>query len=210
MKKVVKILGLLCAVLLLAFAVALFAFYHLIRVGEFRRFLAGEFEQRTGLKVEVGEAVVEMGRVVGVSFRDFALLEPGQSRPVIAAPRMVIRVALLPLLKRKLVFYGLRLYEPKLEIARDERGKIPWLDQLLNPPFQRRPDAQFSINLREIKIDGGDIVLKENIEGQEPVTTRLRGIDLDLRRVRTKGLFGLAFRLKNPGAGSVPQFGLQV
>src|ERR1700675_1977382 len=104
MTKIVKILGFLCAVLLLAFAVALFAFYHLIRVGEFRRFLVGEFEQRTGLKMEVGEAEVEMGRVLGVSFRDFALLGPGQSRPVIAAPRMVVRVALLPLIKGKLVF----------------------------------------------------------------------------------------------------------
>jgi hypothetical protein len=109
MKKFVKILGLLCAVLLLAFAVAIFAFYHLIRVGEFSRFLVGEFDQRTGLKMEVGEAEVEMGRVLGVSFRDFVLRGPGQSRPVIVAPRMVIRVALLPLLKGKLVFYGMRV-----------------------------------------------------------------------------------------------------
>ena len=206
MKKIVKILGFFCAVLLLAFAVAVFAFFHLIRVGEFRRFLVGEFEQRTGLKVEVGEAEVEMGRVLGVSFRDFVLLGPGQSRPVIAAPRMVIRVALLPLIKGKLVFYGMRVYEPKIEIAR----KMPWLDQLVNLPFHQQQGAQFSIDLREIIIEKGEVSLIENTAGKDSATTRFHKIDLALHRVRTRGLFGLALRLRNPAAGSPPQYGLRV
>ena len=42
MKRVIKILGLTGASLLLLFAVALLVFYHLIQIGEFRRFLNQE------------------------------------------------------------------------------------------------------------------------------------------------------------------------
>jgi uncharacterized protein YhdP len=208
MKKFLKIFAYLGAGLLLLFAVALAAFYHLIQVGEFRRFLVSEFEQHTGLKVEVGEAEVEMGRVVGVSFRDFTLREPEQGRPVITASRIVARVALLPLLERKLVFYGVRLYEPRLQVARDEQGKMPWLDPLVNLSFHRQQDAQFSIDLREIRIDKGDVAFVDHFAATEAVTTRFHDIDLNLQRMRTKGLLGLPLRLKSPGGGR-PQEGIR-
>jgi uncharacterized protein YhdP len=209
MKKFLKISGFFCAVLLLVFAVALFAFYHLIQVGEVRRFLVSEFEQRSGLKVEVGGAEVAMGKVLAVSFHDLVLREPEQSRPVLAAPRMVIRVALLPLLERKLVVHGLQLDEPKLELARDQYGKTPWLDQLINLFFHQQQDAQFSIDLREVKIEKGNVVLIETFAGKGPITTRFRDIALDLHRLRTRGLLGLALRLKNPAARNRPQLALQ-
>ncbi len=210
MQRSIKIVGFLAAGLLLLFAVALIAFYHLIQVGEFRRFLISEFERRTSLKVEVGEAEVQMGKVMGVSFRDFVLIEPQSSRPVITAPKIVIRVALLPLLERKLLFYGLRLYEPKLQIARDEQGKTPLVDLILNLPFQRQEASQFSLDLREIRIEKGDVTFADRLGGKGPVMTRFREIDLFLHRLRAKGLLGLAFRGQpNPATGSRQEPGLE-
>ncbi|HEY2986194.1 MAG TPA: AsmA-like C-terminal region-containing protein [Candidatus Binatia bacterium] len=209
MKTILKILGFLAAALALLFAVALLAFYHLIQVGELRRFLIGEFEQRTGMKVEVGEAEVEMGRVMGVSFRDFVLREPEQSRALIAAPRLVVRVALLPLLKRKLVFYGLRLHEPKVEIVRDEHGKVAGLDHILNLAWQSNRDARFSLDLREVGVEKGDFTLAENFLGAAPVTTRFREVDLDLRHVRTRGLLSF-LRTRNSPADKQWRFGVKV
>src|ERR1043165_4090702 len=68
MRKILATLAFLAGALLLFFAAAAFAFYHMIQVGELRRFLVGEFEARSGLKLEI-----EVGRVLGVSFRDLAL-----------------------------------------------------------------------------------------------------------------------------------------
>jgi len=208
MKKIFKIVAFFGAGLLLLLAVALTAFYHLIQVGEFRRFVVSEFEQNTGFQVEVGEAEVQMGRVVGVSFHDFALREPQHGTPIITAPKIVIRVALLPLLERKLVFYGVQLYQPRLQIARDERGKTPWLDTLVAASLERQQDAQFSIDLREVKIEKGDFTFTANPASQGAATTRFREIDLRLQRMRTKGLLGLALRLKSPG-WTRPQEGIQ-
>ncbi len=200
MKKIIAIAGFFVGGLLLFFAVAFFAFHHLIEVGEFRRFLTSEFESRTGLKVEVGEARVEMGRVLGVSFRDFVLREPNHGRPVVTAPRILIRVALLPLLRRQLVFYGISLDGPKLHIIRNEQGKMPWLDLVLRLALEQRKKADLSLDLREIRIDQGDVLFTDRAGGKE-VETRFAGIGLALHRVPRRGLAGLAGRSKNPDGG---------
>src|ERR1041384_2306725 len=68
MRKILATLAFAAGALLLFFAAAAFAFYHMIQVGELRRFLVGEFEARSGLKLEIGSAGIEGGRVLGVSF----------------------------------------------------------------------------------------------------------------------------------------------
>ena len=85
MRKAIKFLGVIIFTLVLFFTVAAVAFYYLIRVGEFQRFVVEEIEAKTELKIQLGEAELEVGRILGIGFRDFALSEPGASRPAITA-----------------------------------------------------------------------------------------------------------------------------
>ena len=77
MTKVIKHLGVIVSTLVLFFIVASVAFYYLIRIGEFQRFVVSEIEGKTELKIQLGDAEVEMGRILAIGFRDFALSEPG-------------------------------------------------------------------------------------------------------------------------------------
>ena len=187
MRKILATLAFAAGAFLLFFAAAVFAFYHMIQVGELRRFLVGEFEARSGLKLEIGAAEIEIGRVLGVSFRDLALKNADGTMTVVAAPKALIRVALLPLFQRRIVFYAVHLDQPRAEIVRDERGKIPWLDLLLSLPF-RRQQSEFSLDLRELRIDRGEILFTDRSRGKEPVETRFQTIDLALHRIRGAGL----------------------
>ncbi len=187
MTKALKIASIVGIALALSFGVVLFAFYHLIQVGEFRRFLISEFEKRTHLKVKVGEAELQMGRVVGISFRDFTLLEPDSAHPVMTAQKILIRVALLPLLERKMIFDEIRFYQPTFQVARDERGKIPLLDLMVSFLFQKQKEVQFTLDLREIRLEKGDVTFLDHREEQDPIVTHLREIDLNLRRIPAKG-----------------------
>src|SRR3990172_3026567 len=135
MKTALKLLVFVAALFGLFLIVSFLAFYHLLSVGEFRRFLIGEIEQNTKFKVQLGEAKLEVGRILGVGFHDLALSEPGGAEPVITAGRITARVALLPLLRRKLVFYEVRLDRLGGQMARDKEGKIHLLDRRLNLPF---------------------------------------------------------------------------
>ena len=186
MARILKILSFAAIGLVLFLGVVLLVFYHLVRVGEFRRFVIGEFESRTQWKVRVGEVETEMGAVAGISFRDFALLQPESHRPVLTAQKVLIRVALLPLLKRKVVFYEIRFHQPSLEVVRDEQGDVPLLDFLVHLPFQERREAQFTLDLRAVKIEKGEVAFLDRQKGPGPGLTRLHGLDLDLRRAEKK------------------------
>lgn len=193
MVKIFKIVSLLGTALVFFLGLLLFAFYYLIEVGEIRRFLISEVEKRTHLKVELGEAELQMGWVVGISFRDFSLSKPEDSRPVITAQRILIRVALKPLLERRMVFHQIRLYQPVLQVARDEGGKISLLNLRVHFPFQKQEEAQFTFDLQKIEVEKGEVIFVDHRGNRDPIATHFRQIDLSLRPVRANDLVRSGF-----------------
>ncbi|MBI2540132.1 MAG: AsmA family protein, partial [Deltaproteobacteria bacterium] len=123
MKKLLKVIVLLSAALVAILAVVLIALFRFVQIGELRRFLVSEIERQTRLRVSVGEAELEMGKVLGISFSDLVLMEPESGRPVVTAQNAVVRMALLPLLERRMVFDEVRLFRPTVRIERDEQGR---------------------------------------------------------------------------------------
>ena len=188
MTRVLKVLGVFTFVVVLFAIVVSLAFYHLIRVGEFRRFLIRELEQKTELKVQLGEANLEIGQILGIVFSDVAVAEPGAARPAVTAEKITARVALAPLLQRKLIFYEVRLRKPTARLVRDRDGHIAVLDKLLNIPFLKQQDPEFNLDLRSIQILGADVELLDQRSGERPVAMRVRDADIELRRLRGEGL----------------------
>jgi uncharacterized protein YhdP len=188
MRRVLKFAGFLAAAVMLFFIVVSLAFYHLMQTGEVRRFLIDEIEQQTDLKVQLGEASLEIGRILGVSFRDVAIAEATAAAPAISAERVTARVAFWPLLKRRFVFYELRLIKPSARVARDKEGKIPLLERLFNLTFLKQDNARFALDLRAVKISGGEIEFTDESTDKNPVNVRLREVALSLERMRGQAL----------------------
>lgn len=157
MRKAFKVIGFIGVTFLLFFIVCGLAFYHLMRTGELRRFLIEEIEKQTELKVQLGEADLEIGWITGVGFSDLALSEPGAAEPAIRAERITARVALLALLSREIVFYEIRLRKPAAAFVREQDGRIPLLDRLRNLPFLKQQGSEFKLDLRAIKVQDGAI-----------------------------------------------------
>ena len=188
MRRLLKIIGFVSATLILLVIVSGLAFYHLMRVGEVRRFLIEEIEARTQLRAQLGAADLEIGWITGIVFRDLALSEPEAARPAITAERVTARVALLPLLRRQIVFYEIRAQRPAAQLVRDPNGRFPLLDKLLNLPFLKQQDREFNLDLRSLKIDDGDIALQDQGPRQSLGQWRLVNVDLDLERLRGERL----------------------
>jgi len=188
MRRVLKLLGFVTFTFVLFVIVVSAAFYHLIRVGEFRRFLIRELEQRTELKVELGEADLQIGQILGIVFKNVALAEPGEDQPAVTAERITARVALAPLLQRKVIFYEVRLRKPKARLVRDRNGHMAVLDKLLNIPFLKQQNPQFNLDLRSIQIIDADIEFVDQRSEEPPATIRLRDADIEIKRLRGDGL----------------------
>jgi uncharacterized protein involved in outer membrane biogenesis len=56
---------------------------------------------------------------------------PESALPEIAAERITARVALMPLLRRKVIFYEIRLQRPTVALVENADGRLPLLDKLL-------------------------------------------------------------------------------
>jgi hypothetical protein len=185
MKRVLKVLGLIGFTFFLFVAVAAIAFYHLVQTGELRRFLINEIEQKTELNVQVGEADLQVGSILGIAFRDVALSQPEASEPAITAQRVTARVELLPLLKRKLIFYEIRLHRPAARIIRDEKGQILLLEKLAKLPFLKQEQGEITLDLHVVRIESGEVDFQDH-RADPTETVHFTDLDLKLERIRGK------------------------
>ena len=138
--------------------------------------------------MQLGEADLAMGRILGIGFSDFALSEPDAARPAIVAQRITARVALLPLFERKLILYGVRLHKPTARLVRDKEGRIPLLEKLRNLPFLTQEATQFGLDLHAIRIQDGEVDFEDQQAEGDNRTTRFRNVDLELERIRGQQL----------------------
>ena len=184
MRKAFKFFGVILFTLVLFVVVASLASYHLIRGGELQRFLISEIESKTEFKVQLGEADLEIGRILAIGFSDFALSEPDAPRPSLTAQRITARVALLPLFERKLILYGVRLHRPTVRLVRDKEGRLPLLEKLRNLPFLTQEATQFGLDLHAIRIRDGKVDFEDQQAQGGTRTTRFRNVDLELGRIR--------------------------
>src|SRR5262245_5193950 len=184
MRKALKCFGVILFTLALFVIVASLAFYHLIRTGELRRYLISEIESTTNFKVQLGDAELAMGRILGIGFSDFALSEPDAISPAITAQRITARVALLPLFERKLILYGVRLYKPTARLVRDKEGQFPLLEKLRDLPFWTQEATQFGLDLHAIRVRDGEIDFEDQQSHKGPRMTRFRNVDLDIEPIR--------------------------
>ena len=183
MKKLLKLGVFLAATSILLLIIGSLAFYHLLRIGEFRRFLIGQLEQQTQLEVQLGEGHFEIGWIAGIGFRDVKLSEPAAAQPLLTAERITARVALLPLLQRKLIFYDVRLLKPAAQVVRENDGRIPLLDRLLTLPFLQQKSREYEFDLRSIKIQQAQLQWIDRLPHGDAVTFRLRNLDAEIERL---------------------------
>ncbi|MBM4262806.1 MAG: AsmA family protein [Deltaproteobacteria bacterium] len=188
MKRAGKILAFLCFGGFLLLGAGVLAFYHLIQSGDFRAFLVHEIEQQTQFKVQLGDGSLEVGRIIGVGFRNVAFAEPEGGSNALTAQHVTARVALLPLLRRRFIVNEVRLSAPVVRLVRDRDGKFPLLDRLANLPFLQQDHGQFSVDLRAIRISAGAVDFEDHYLEKDPVQTQLRHLDLDLKRLRGQAL----------------------
>jgi uncharacterized protein involved in outer membrane biogenesis len=210
MKKLLKLCGFVAATFILLVIIGSLAFYHLLRVGEFRRFLISQLEQQTQLKVQMGEGDFDLGWISGIGFRDLRLSESAGAQPLLTAERITARVALLPLLQRKLIFYDVRLLKPAAQLVREKDGRIPLLDKLLSFPFLQQKSGEYEFDLRSIKIQQAQLQWIDRLPDGYPVTFRLRELDAEIERVGGQQLRKLLQDLLKTEKNHPPGVALQV
>ena len=191
MAKILKFFSVLAAGGILLIVLALAAFNYLIQVGEFRRILIREVENRTGLSLRAGEARFHVGWALGVSIDDVALSRTPNAAPALVAESILIRFALMPLLERRIAIDGILFHRPQVRMQRTtgEAAGTPPLVEVLT--ILARAD------FREIGIAGGEIVFRDSQGNGKVLVTYFHDMDLRLSRTEAAAVSAVA---SAPGA----------
>ncbi len=176
MRKFFKFISLLAAGVIFLAVLILITLHHLVEVGEFRRILIREVENRTRFKVNAGKAEYHVGEVVGISVHDFALSDPKKVQPILVSERVVFQISVLPLLWRKVVIDGILFYNPHIRFN-PRSGRSPRLFDLMVALFGS------NININKVGINNGQVVFREPREDGGVATTYFRDMDLEIRHI---------------------------
>jgi uncharacterized protein involved in outer membrane biogenesis len=133
------------------------------------------------------------------TFRKIVIMEKDGSAPFLTADRLTFRIALLPLLEKRLVVRGIALEKPSAVLTRDRSGVMN-ISDLLESPGQEVP-----LQIRGIRVKDGRLLFADRGAGDEEVVTTLDGLDLAIHRfVRGKPtdfkLSASVLQGKDPGA----------
>lgn len=110
------------------------------------------------------------------TFRKITIMEKDGSAPFLSAERLTFRIALLPLLEKRLVVRGMVLEKPSVVISRDPSGALN-ISDLLKETGKETP-----LRIRGITVKDGSLRFVDRGTGTGQVVTLLNGIDLSLSR----------------------------
>lgn len=111
------------------------------------------------------------------TFSKILIMEKDGSAPFLSAERLTFRIALLPLLERRLVVRGVVLEKPSVVISRDPSGTFN-ISDLLKETGKETP-----LRIRGITVKDGTLRFVDQGTGTGRIVTVLHGIDLSLGRL---------------------------
>jgi len=156
------------AAVLAAGVAALIVASRLVPPDRVRQAVLTEIRAATGLEPAIrGEATVSLFPTAMVSFSDVTLGEE-RAAPALAADRLTIRLALLPLLIGRIEPADLSLTRPHLTVAVEPDGRSNWsglMATLVRTLKPRGQQAEHVMSLSELRMIGGAITVTEAARG---------------------------------------------
>lgn len=110
-------------------------------------------------------------------FTHVTVKEKGGASTFISADRLAIRLALLPLLEKKLVLHDIELEKPVITLSRDQAGVFNFSDILAPKEVKKE---EIAVQIRGIRIKKGEITFTDMAVAPQGLVTILKGTDLSI------------------------------
>jgi uncharacterized protein YhdP len=111
------------------------------------------------------------------TFTNVKILEKGDTANFITTEKLTFKVALLPLLEKKLVFTEIVLDKPMISLLRDKAGTFNFNDLLEEKP------EEITLQIKGIRIKKGQVRLLDLAAGPDPINITLEETDLSLNQL---------------------------
>jgi uncharacterized protein involved in outer membrane biogenesis len=141
-----------------------------------------------GREVVIGKAKISLWGGIGIAFEDLRVKDRSLGFDLLQSKRLILKIEILPLLKKEIKWKRLVLDRPILHLLRDKNGKLNIFDGTLTAERLQTSQEKMvktlstlfggSITLRDGKISFSDECL-----GPTPLVTEIQSFNLHLSKV---------------------------
>ncbi|MBL0225377.1 MAG: AsmA-like C-terminal domain-containing protein [Geobacteraceae bacterium] len=194
----IKLSGIL-ALIAAAFTIGLAVFLpRLLDVNAYRDEILSTLQQSLNRKVSFSSGTFAWHFGPSFVFNTVSVKEPDGSRDFLKAERITVKLALLPLLEKKVVLKDLRADRAEINLIRGSDGKLN-IDDLLTPSKDSVPVHFRMVQLRQSTVQWRDVSVQQ--EGFRAVARNI-SLNIDHMERGRKGGFKLSCELPAVSGGA--------
>ena len=127
------------------------------------------------VRYETGEYSLSFGPAF--TFTKIVVLEKDGTANFIAADKLTFKVAILPLLEKKIILKEMVLDHPVINISRDNSGEFNISD------LMAEKKEEIPLHIKGIRINNGTINFSDRSAAPEPITVSLENTDISLSQL---------------------------
>jgi uncharacterized protein involved in outer membrane biogenesis len=145
--------------------------------------------------VFIGKAKIYLWGGVGIAFEDFRVKDRSLPVDLLHSKRLILKIKLLPLLRREIKWKRIIVDRPTLHLVRDQNGQFnfffdsPLTGEKLKGTQKKILEALTSLFGGSLALRDGEIFFSDEGLGQPTLKTRIRSFNLELSKVSYRKAF---------------------
>jgi uncharacterized protein YhdP len=141
-----------------------------------------------GREVSIGKVRISLWGGVGMTFEDFRIKDRSLSSDLLQSKRLILKVKLLPLLKKEVKWRRIVLEGPILHLRRDRNGRFNMVDTPLTAKGLKASQRKMIQTLSTLfggsfSLRDGEITFSDESLEDSPLVTEIRSFNLRLSKV---------------------------
>jgi uncharacterized protein involved in outer membrane biogenesis len=169
--------------------------HYLLDPDIYRNILQKSLTTALDREVSIGKAKIDLRGGVGIAFEDFRVRDRSLAFDLLQSKRLILRVKLLPLLKREIKWRRIVIDRPTLHVIKDKNGQFNIFSDSPSTGAKRREtqekilEALSSLFGCSLVIRGGEIFFSDESLSDSPLKTEIQSFDLRLSKVAYRKAF---------------------
>lgn len=173
----------------------LISIHYLLDPNIYRNILQNSLTTALDREVSVGKAKIYWWGGVGIAFEDFRVRDRSLTFDLLQSKRLILKIKLLPLLKREVKWKRIVVDRPILRLIRDKNGQFniffdgPLTGETLKETQKKILEAITTLFGGSLALREGEIYFSDERLGNSPVKTEIRSFNFDLSKVDYRKTF---------------------
>lgn len=148
--------------LLLVFGLIILLIPHLINPSFYKSIIQDTLSSSIGREVYIGRAKISFGRGFSILFEDIRVKDKSFSFDLIKSKRVLLKIRLLPLLKREIKFREIIFDKPEIRLVRYKNGDLNFIEKTSIKDIGKEADQKifnlfYSLSISSLSFQEGEI-----------------------------------------------------